>query len=494
MATYISSSNVIKAFPVVGRTYEGTSSSHLMTEDNITNILKVLYNKKSFVITAENNIIEFVLNGYYFKIEDENLLNTTPLYVYAKILEDASAEEHKYQYLQNIADATKTDLDNNSIFEGIAFSSSSSEFSGEYIYSLQILDEEGEIPAESKLHYTTNEILDGNNSENISKLFNTLEANIATGNITSANIGIGNITDATIGVTHTTIDNVTTGNINTANIGIENTGIANISIANITNGINFSTTSNTLIGNNTGTATLKGNPVNISGPVSSSTDYSLITGVKINTNDNNNTSKTSIGNNAGSLNLTGSKITINTPFNNNDKSFIITGNTNSIDITSSDKLSINNDLLISGTNGVTADKFVTNNGTSTQFVKGDGSLDSNKYVKTDSNNCALVTELQDPNNSLVGFKTPYFDVSNNSGATVTLNYILTNGQIGTVAIRNGTSKRFSGYLIDNSYQGMQIDTGATYYKTTMYHQTNSSTSTTYTVYVPIGYVHFYFPY
>jgi hypothetical protein len=71
--SYYASSN-LTVFPCVSRD-TGTSNidlnAKLMSEENITNIIKSITDRDSFVINYEKSgeWIEFILNGYYFKLD-----------------------------------------------------------------------------------------------------------------------------------------------------------------------------------------------------------------------------------------------------------------------------------------------------------------------------------------------------------------------------------------------------------------------------------------
>lgn len=353
MATYLESSKVVTAFPAVGRTYEGAATSHLMTEDNITKITKSIYNRESFVISVDTDTstIEFVIKGYYFKVTDESLFTMTPLYVFAKITDTINGDNFKYQYLLNIKDDSISDLDYNSEFEGLAFSSSASEFEDSDIYSLQIFDNSGEVAPTSKLYYKTNEILDGETDKNISNTFttdnlsatnlsvdkilpdgsnkvigsnedsfatvytdilesttiNTTSINANSSTITTADTNTANIATANI-----TTDNVTTGNINTANISIGNIEEANITnkltVAGTTT-INTTTTDTTEIGNTSGNLILKGNGISLTGNSTNINTTNTLSLSGSTTNINTSSGNTTIGNTTGTLALNGSSIT-----------------------------------------------------------------------------------------------------------------------------------------------------------------------------------------
>ena len=77
-------------FPCVSRSFPGDDkegahkalNAKLMSEKNISNIIRCVTTKKSFVINHTSNEIEFVLSGYYFKISNfDTYTETSPIYV-----------------------------------------------------------------------------------------------------------------------------------------------------------------------------------------------------------------------------------------------------------------------------------------------------------------------------------------------------------------------------------------------------------------------------
>lgn len=73
-------SKIINVFPCVSRTYTSEDmgenkilSAKLLSEKNITNIIKSVTDNSSFVIDYDGNIIKFILDGYYFEVEEFSL-------------------------------------------------------------------------------------------------------------------------------------------------------------------------------------------------------------------------------------------------------------------------------------------------------------------------------------------------------------------------------------------------------------------------------------
>lgn len=79
-------SEYVEAFPISS---SEDINDKLLTEKNITNIIKHICGRNSFIIgqTTEGSItyIEFILDGYYFKIEKPN---DQTLYAYITYKED----------------------------------------------------------------------------------------------------------------------------------------------------------------------------------------------------------------------------------------------------------------------------------------------------------------------------------------------------------------------------------------------------------------------
>lgn len=71
----------LNVFPCVSRTYTDTGTGEnkilrakLLSEKNITNIIKSLADNPSFIISYEGGTIKFILEGYYFEIEEFSLV------------------------------------------------------------------------------------------------------------------------------------------------------------------------------------------------------------------------------------------------------------------------------------------------------------------------------------------------------------------------------------------------------------------------------------
>ena len=191
-------SNNIKVFPCVGRGAGFDPEAELTNEGNLSQIIRSLYKRESFVISDNvgfdgsgvlSNDFEFVIYGFYFKIEagDKQLYplihpnagTNNPLYAGIRI-NKSSNEAYQLlnmkngitddiQVLDTVNDAQAArDERNNSIFQGIVFDisednvkkalSQEGDTSDENIKILCLFDG-NKIPNSSKLHFKTTEIL-----------------------------------------------------------------------------------------------------------------------------------------------------------------------------------------------------------------------------------------------------------------------------------------------------------------------------------------------
>ena len=198
-------STKIKVFPSVDRNATFDGDAELMSEGNISNIVRSLCReRKSYVLSKEWKApFEFVIYGFYFKITDVNSdsLTNRPLYAHIKIDETTNGN---YQFLTLINPAnsetkhtlkldevTKIEvtesgdsLDKEGKFQGIWFDNQDSGGT----HTLQLLDDSDNIPATSLLHVKTNEILNaGENPTYINDSFTTGTLNTTTLNSTTIN-------------------------------------------------------------------------------------------------------------------------------------------------------------------------------------------------------------------------------------------------------------------------------------------------------------------
>ena len=69
-------------FPSAVRGNEaGYTDSRLFKESTIANMYKLMNDNSSFVISKDTTTIEFILEGYYFKLDISGYTPETPLYV-----------------------------------------------------------------------------------------------------------------------------------------------------------------------------------------------------------------------------------------------------------------------------------------------------------------------------------------------------------------------------------------------------------------------------
>lgn len=128
-------SNKVFVFPCVNRSEKYDLKSKLLSEENITNIVKSLVDNKSFVINNDINNLEFVIDGYYFKLSEKP--GDT---VYATI----HKEEDNFL-------SGDTDDDENSYFEGLVISNEPSDG------CLPLLID-GSVPDTSKIKFNSSSL------------------------------------------------------------------------------------------------------------------------------------------------------------------------------------------------------------------------------------------------------------------------------------------------------------------------------------------------
>lgn len=173
MANYLAS-NKIKMFPAGNRAESIDPNSKLMTEENLTLIRRSLYQKESFVISWDGSNMTFVIHGYYFSAEglDSTFDVTGDLFAYICL----STVEQDYNKLQYIGTGTPqgNNIDDGDHFGGIYFNTTDTHPdtpTGNWI-KLQLLAD-GQVPSTSKLHWTTDEILNSGSDIPISSEFGT---------------------------------------------------------------------------------------------------------------------------------------------------------------------------------------------------------------------------------------------------------------------------------------------------------------------------------
>lgn len=140
------SSDSIKIFPAANRSFKYDTQSRLMSEVNITNMVKILSPAHNYVVSKTLDLdgtIKFVLNGYYIEASVSDLLddkNGLTLPIYANIC---------------VKDFDKNDIsvlqgndsgDSDSKYFGVTFTSTEALVVDDQnikVYSLKLLDEFG---------------------------------------------------------------------------------------------------------------------------------------------------------------------------------------------------------------------------------------------------------------------------------------------------------------------------------------------------------------
>ena len=83
-------SNKVFVFPCVGRQIKdagGNALSNedlkgkLMSEENVTNIIKSITDENSYVINDDLDNLEFIIDGYYFKLSEYSLTGNKYAYI-----------------------------------------------------------------------------------------------------------------------------------------------------------------------------------------------------------------------------------------------------------------------------------------------------------------------------------------------------------------------------------------------------------------------------
>lgn len=82
-------SNNITVYPAVAR----DDDSKYITELSLTSIFKHITDRDNFVINYSNNTIEFMLKGYYFEINLEDILTDNPEGLWVKLCMKTNVQE-----------------------------------------------------------------------------------------------------------------------------------------------------------------------------------------------------------------------------------------------------------------------------------------------------------------------------------------------------------------------------------------------------------------
>lgn len=142
----LNSSNVT-VFPCVSRSIKGDDNTEivnkakLLSEENITNILKSVTDKKSYIINWEKDTLEMVIKGYYFKIEDQEKSGNK--YAHIKFIENTG----NYILIQGDNDESK--------FTGVEIIEGTAPDNDENCLTLCV---NGSIPDDSKIKFTQKSI------------------------------------------------------------------------------------------------------------------------------------------------------------------------------------------------------------------------------------------------------------------------------------------------------------------------------------------------
>lgn len=241
-------SNYIDVFPCVGRGAGINPEAELTNEGNLTQLIRSLYKRDSFVISdsigfsdsgALSKDFEFVIYGFYFKVKakdtelheiihpDENTNN--PLYAGIRI-NQLSNQSSTYQLL-SLKNGTTTDiqtLDNkvkeDDYFQGIVFDisednvKSALKLEGESDDNIKILYlyDGSNIPNSSKLHFKTSEILNINEKNTETPL----SINLTTSTLTVSTGSINDLTTTSLKTDSLTGDSGTITNLATSTLTV----------------------------------------------------------------------------------------------------------------------------------------------------------------------------------------------------------------------------------------------------------------------------------
>ena len=247
-------SNNIKVFPCVGRGAGFDPEAELTNEGNLTQIIRSLYKRESFVIS--NNIgfsdsgalskdFEFVIYGFYFKVKTTN--TESELYkmihpdenthhpLYAGIRINQSSSSYQLLSLKNGTTDDIQTLDNkvneDNYFQGIVFDISEDNVKSALKLESDVSDDNikilylckynddtkiWEIPNSSKLHFKASEILNINEDNTETPL----STNLTTNTLTVSTGSITNLTTNTLTVSTelNVIGNLTGEIVTTSNI------------------------------------------------------------------------------------------------------------------------------------------------------------------------------------------------------------------------------------------------------------------------------------
>lgn len=131
------SSDKIHVFPF-GTTRTTDRLARVLNEQNLTTIVKNMTDIPNYVLRYENNIMDFIIQGYYFSADVSEIKeNNKPLYAYINLTTDNSG----YSYLSG------NDTDDG-VFTGVIFTTSDSGIPADQM--IQLLDKSHKVPTSSK--------------------------------------------------------------------------------------------------------------------------------------------------------------------------------------------------------------------------------------------------------------------------------------------------------------------------------------------------------
>lgn len=161
-------SNKVFVFPCVSRTIDGGNkslSAKLMSEKNITNIIKSVTDTSSYIISwgvnnDGNGLLTCVIDGYYFELSDITpsvSSGTNNRYKYLKLVRYTALGENDEQYMFSRIDGTDTQITGttNYEFSGIEVNECVNESDIQTDSPVLILSVDGKICKESYIKYDT---------------------------------------------------------------------------------------------------------------------------------------------------------------------------------------------------------------------------------------------------------------------------------------------------------------------------------------------------
>ena len=197
MATKYAKSSDIKVFPTAFRknvTVDGVQTTYnpeaaLNTEFNLTKISNRIGSRSndSYVISYNSSThdAEFVIHGYWFKVTDlSTIFGSGPVWAEIQLINNAADPSFTNPILTQVS-SSATVLDNlddesDQEFKGLTFSDSDPGADNVTTFALQLLDDEGNVPAKSYLNISSDQVQNGSGASlPISNTFNTGTLNVA---------------------------------------------------------------------------------------------------------------------------------------------------------------------------------------------------------------------------------------------------------------------------------------------------------------------------